>query len=26
MQDAAAAHRVVEDSDHIGKVLLVTPN
>lgn len=24
MSDAAAAHRVVEDSGHIGKVLLVT--
>ncbi|GAA2274805.1 NAD(P)H-quinone oxidoreductase [Streptomyces atrovirens] len=26
MPDAATAHRVVEDSGHIGKVLLVTPN
>ncbi|MFH8451138.1 NAD(P)H-quinone oxidoreductase [Streptomyces fungicidicus] len=26
MSDAAAAHRVVEESGHIGKVLLVTPN
>ncbi|MFJ7135860.1 NAD(P)H-quinone oxidoreductase [Streptomyces fungicidicus] len=26
MPDAAAAHRVVEESGHIGKVLLVTPN
>ncbi|MFJ8997638.1 NAD(P)H-quinone oxidoreductase [Streptomyces sp. NPDC102359] len=26
MPDAAEAHRVVEDSSHIGKVLLVTPN
>lgn len=26
MPDAAAAHRVVEDSGHIGKVLLVTPS
>ncbi|MFE9771257.1 NAD(P)H-quinone oxidoreductase [Streptomyces sp. NPDC005931] len=25
MPDAAAAHRVVEDSGHVGKVLLVTP-
>ncbi|MFF5156201.1 NAD(P)H-quinone oxidoreductase [Streptomyces sp. NPDC000348] len=26
MPDAATAHRVVEDSGHIGKVLLITPN
>ncbi|GGX12772.1 NAD(P)H quinone oxidoreductase [Streptomyces malachitofuscus] len=26
MPDAAAAHRVLEDSGHIGKVLLVTPS
>ncbi|WP_149547988.1 NAD(P)H-quinone oxidoreductase [Streptomyces marokkonensis] len=26
MPDAAAAHRVVEDSGHVGKVLLVTPD
>ncbi|KES04375.1 NADPH:quinone oxidoreductase [Streptomyces toyocaensis] len=26
MPDAATAHRVVEDSGHVGKVLLVTPN
>ncbi|KOT32544.1 NADPH:quinone oxidoreductase [Streptomyces caelestis] len=26
MPDAATAHRVVEESGHIGKVLLVTPN
>ncbi|MFF8031456.1 NAD(P)H-quinone oxidoreductase [Streptomyces sp. NPDC016626] len=26
MPDAASAHRVVEDSGHIGKVLLVTPS
>lgn len=26
MPDAAEAHRVVEDSSHIGKVLLVTPS
>ncbi|BFO13687.1 hypothetical protein SHKM778_00750 [Streptomyces sp. KM77-8] len=26
MPDAAAAHRVVEESGHIGKVLLITPN
>ncbi|MFF5186733.1 NAD(P)H-quinone oxidoreductase [Streptomyces sp. NPDC000345] len=26
MSDAAAAHRVVEDSGHVGKVLLVTPS
>ncbi|WP_030856929.1 NAD(P)H-quinone oxidoreductase [Streptomyces sp. NRRL S-37] len=26
MPDAATAHRIVEDSGHIGKVLLVTPN
>jgi putative PIG3 family NAD(P)H quinone oxidoreductase len=25
MSDAAAAHRIVEDSGHVGKVLLVTP-
>ena len=26
MPDAADAHRVVEESGHIGKVLLVTPS